>query len=55
MANHRGGSGYFSGERERESGGGRKGGGDSGGDFKKEPQRGSGAGEKGGKRRNRKS
>ncbi|RFY58239.1 stress-induced protein [Salmonella enterica] len=55
MANHRGGSGNFAGERERASEAGRKGGQHSGGNFKNDPQRASEAGKKGGKSSNRNS
>ena len=49
MANHRGGSGNFAGDRERASEAGKKGGQHSGGNFKNDPQRASEAGKKGGK------
>ncbi|WP_104038922.1 con-10 family general stress protein [Salmonella enterica] len=55
MANHRGGSGNFAGDRGRESEAGRKGGQHSGGNFKNDPQRASEAGKKGGKSSNRNS
>lgn len=53
MANHRGGSGNFSEDRERASEAGRKSGQHSGGNFKNDPQRASEAGKKGGKSSNR--
>ncbi|RQW43355.1 general stress protein [Escherichia coli] len=49
MANHRGGSGNFSEDRERASEAGKKGGQPRGGNFKNDPQRASEAGKKGGK------
>ncbi|AAX65630.1 general stress protein [Salmonella enterica] len=48
MAEHRGGSGNFAGNREKASEAGRKGGQHSGGNFKNDPQRASEAGKKGG-------
>ena len=48
MAEHRGGSGNFAGDREKASEAGRKGGQHSGGNFKNDPQRASEAGKKGG-------
>ncbi len=46
MAEHRGGSGNFSQDREKASEAGRKGGQHSGGNFKNDPQRASEAGKK---------
>ncbi|MBE5620119.1 general stress protein [Salmonella enterica] len=48
MAEHRGGSGNFAGNREKASEAGRKGGQHSGGNFKNDPQRASESGKKGG-------
>ncbi|RIP46272.1 general stress protein [Salmonella enterica] len=48
MAEHRGGSGNFSEDKEKTSEAGRKSGQHSGGKFKKDPQRASEAGKKGG-------
>ncbi|MBW6054629.1 general stress protein [Escherichia coli] len=49
MANHRGGSGNFAEDREKEHQKQVKGGQHSGGNFKNDPQRASEAGKKGGK------
>ncbi len=49
MAEHRGGSGNFSEDREKTSEAGGKGGQHSGGNFKNDPERASEAGKKGGK------
>ncbi|WP_116545514.1 general stress protein [Salmonella enterica] len=48
MAEHRGGSGKFAEDKEKDSEAGRKGGQHSGGNFKNDPQRASEAGKKGG-------
>ncbi|MBE3057732.1 general stress protein, partial [Klebsiella pneumoniae] len=51
MAEHRGGSGNFSEDREKASEAGRKGGQHSGGEIKKDTGRGTGSGKKGGEKK----